>query len=67
MRGVLSASSPGATITHAYDKNGDLISKNVTTGGTVRWYYTWGVAGDLLKVATNSVSSIASFIAALAF
>src|SRR5439155_22795673 len=38
---------------YAYDKNGNLLNKNVTTTGTTRWYYTWNAAGDLLKV-TNS-------------
>jgi len=50
---LLSSSSAGTSIVYAYDKNGNMLNRNVTTGGTVRWYYTWDVAGHLLK-ATNS-------------
>ena len=50
---LLSSSKPGQSIAYAYDKNGNMLNKNVTAGGTVRWYYTWDVAGNLLKT-TNS-------------
>jgi len=58
---LLSSTSPGLSIVYAYDKSGNLLNKNVTTSGTVRWYYTWDVAGDLLKVATNSVQGIYAY------
>ncbi len=50
---LVSSSSPGTSTGFAYDQDGNLLNKNVTTTGTVRWYYTWDPAGDLLKV-TNS-------------
>ena len=50
---LLSSSAPGTTVTYAYDKDGNLVNRNVTASGTVRWYYTWDVAGNLLRV-TNS-------------
>jgi len=50
---LVSFSSLGTSTAYAYDQDGNLLNKNVTTTGTVRWYYTWDPAGDLLKV-TNS-------------
>jgi RHS repeat-associated protein len=50
---LVSSSSPGTSTAYSYDQDGRLLNKNVTTTGTVRWYYTWDQAGDLLKV-TNS-------------
>ena len=41
----------GTTTAYGYDKNGNLLSKNI---GSNHSSYTWDVPGDLLNVANNS-------------
>ena len=49
-----SSSSSTASAVYSYDANGNLLTKNVTTGGTVHWVYTWDVAGNLVKASNDN-------------
>jgi len=54
---LVRSSNPTTTTTFAYDKNGNLLNKNVTTSGTVKWYYAWDASNRLLK-ATNGTGNV---------
>jgi RHS repeat-associated protein len=46
------STSNGASSVYSYDKNGNLLTQNLTTtSGTTHWTYGWDVPGHLLKVA----------------
>ena len=49
-----SSSSSTTSTVYSYDANGNLLTKNVTTGGTVHWVYTWDVAGNLVKASNDN-------------
>ncbi len=38
---------------YSYDKNGDLLTQNVTSTGK-KWAYSWGPAGNMVGVKLNS-------------
>jgi RHS repeat-associated protein len=48
------ASSSSSQAVYSYDKNGNLLTENVTTSGTVSWTYAWDPVNRLLKVANGA-------------
>lgn len=44
----------GATIAYSYDLNGNLATRNVTSGGTVNWKYAWSFSNQLVQVSNNN-------------
>jgi len=58
----LSSASGSTTTAYSYDRNGGLLTKNVTAGGTIHWFYKWDVPGHLTKVSNdNGVQGIYSY------
>jgi RHS repeat-associated protein len=52
---LASSSAPSKSSTYNYDANGNLVSKSVTSGGTVTWTYTWDSTNRLLAVSNGTI------------
>lgn len=51
----LASSTSGSTNIHySYDRNGNQLNQNITTGGTSHWIYKWDPAGYLDKVSNDN-------------
>ncbi len=57
------SSTTGTNVTYAYNNDGDLVSKSVTsTGkGTVNWSYGWDGSNELLKVTNGTGQALYAY------
>jgi RHS repeat-associated protein len=51
---LVSSTSGSATTAYSYDPDGNLLTKNVTSGGTVHWRYTWSVPSYLSQASNDN-------------
>jgi len=55
------SSNTGLSVYYSYDPNGNLISKRITSGGTVTWTYSWDATGNLLKATNSTVQALYAY------
>ncbi len=48
-----SSSSSTTSTVYSYDANGNLFTRNVTTGSTIHWVYAWDPTGHLAKASND--------------